>query len=347
MKTTKKKSMEITPEEAMKKLQKIFKERGSKAMEIARKEILTEKIECKKAREALTYFITKYWNDLARPTLLSLACEAVGGDPELTTPIAVPMILISGAIDIHDDIIDKSKAKNGRPTVYGKFGPDIALIVGDMLLVKGLTLLNKAIEKGISPEKMATICDIIKTMFLELGDAEALELQFRRRMDITPEEYLYVVKKKAADVEAHTRISAILGGGSEKEMEALSEYGRLLGMLIILRDDWIDMIDFEESVHRIKRECLPLPLLYALKNPKIRSEINTILAKKKKAKKDAEAILRVVYDTEGFRLYEDLTKNMVGSALSALALLKFKAQGLELFIQAMLPQVNSTGWVLS
>ena len=61
----------------MKELQEIFKKRGSKALEMARKEALQEKIECKEAREALTYFITEYWHDLARPTLLSLACEAI------------------------------------------------------------------------------------------------------------------------------------------------------------------------------------------------------------------------------------------------------------------------------
>jgi geranylgeranyl pyrophosphate synthase len=339
--TKKKKTTDIRPEEAMKQLQKIFKERGTKALEMARKEILQEKIECKEAREALTYFMTEYWNDLARPTLLSLACEAVGGDPELTTPIAVPMILISGALDIHDDIIDQSKTKNGRLTVYGKFGKDIALLVGDALLFKGLTLLNKATQKGISQEKMRKIVTIIKNMFFELGDAEALELQLRGRKDYSPEKYIHVVRKKAADVEAHTRISAILGDGSEKEIEALSEYGRLLGMLIILRDDWIDMVDFKESVHRIKRECLPLPLLYALKNPNTMSKISSILTKKKMTKKDAEAILRTIYNAGVFRQYENFTKKLAQDALSTLTFTK-TTEYLRLFTRAMVPQINRT-----
>jgi geranylgeranyl pyrophosphate synthase len=344
MKAAKKKreNSEISPEEAMKQLQKLFKERGTKALEMARKEMLQEKIDCKEAREAIKYFMTKYWHDLARPTLLSVACEAVGGDPELTTPIAVPMILISGAIDIHDDIIDQSKIKNDKPTVYGKFGKDIALLVGDALLFKGLTLLNEASLRGIPQEKGREIINIMKNMFFELGDAEALELQLRGHKKFPPEKYIHIVKKKAADVEAHTRISASLGGGSKREIEALSEYGRLLGMLIILRDDWIDMIDLEESVHRIKKECLPLPLLYALKNPKIRPEINGILKKKRITKKDAEAILRVIYNSGGFRQYEKLTKKLAQDAFSRLTLMKFRKQELGLFIRAMTPQVNKT-----
>lgn len=333
--------VDISPEEAMNRLQKIFKERGSKALEMARREILQEKVECKEAREALRYFMTKYWKDLARPTLLSLACEAVGGDPELTTPMAVSMILISGAIDIHDDIIDQSKTKNGRLTVYGKFGKDIALLVGDALLLKGLILLNKAMQKGISQEKTTRIMDTIKNMFFELGDAEALELQFQGKSELLPEEYIHVVRKKAADVEAHTRVSAILGGGSDEEVEALSEYGRLLGMLIILRDDWIDMIDLKESVNRIKRESLPLPLLYVLRNPRIRSKIDNIRMKKKIRKKDAVTVLKVTFDAHGFQQYENFTKKLTEKAFSSLSPVK-SAPYLTLLIQAMLPDVNRT-----
>jgi geranylgeranyl pyrophosphate synthase len=291
--------------------------------------------------------MTEYWNDLARPTLLSLACEAIGGNPELTTPIAVPMTLISGGIDIHDDIIDESQTKDNRPTVYGKFGKHIALLAGDALLFKGLTLLNKATQKGIPQAKRRKIIDTVKNMFFELGDAEALELQLRKRRDVSPEEYIHVVKKKAADVEAHTRISAIIGDGSEKEIEALSEYGRHLGMLIILRDDWIDMIDFEESVHRIRNECLPLPLLYALNDPKIRSELDSILTKKKIAKKDAEAVLGIVYNTEGFQQYENLTKKIAKNAFSKLSVVDFDTQNLKLLIRAMLPQTTRTAEFLS
>lgn len=337
-----KRSTEISPEEAMERLQKIFKERGSKPLEMARNEILKEKIESAEAKDALTYFMTEYWNDLARPTLLSLACEAVGGNPELTTQIAVPMTLISGAIDIHDDIIDESKIKDNRPTVYGKFGKDIALLAGDALLFKGLTLLNTSTQKGIAEEKMSKILEIVRNMFFELGDAEALELQLQKSQEVSPEEYIHVVRKKAADVEAHTRISAIIGGGSEEEIEALSEYGRHLGMLVILRDDWIDMIDFEESVHRIKKECLPLPLLHALRNPKTRNRLIKILAKKKIGRRDANAVLSIIYNAKGFQQYENFTKELARNAFAKLSPIKFGRTNLELTVQAMIPQIERT-----
>jgi len=154
MKHTQKKQKNMSQEEVMEEVQKIFRKRGSKALEMARKEVLEEEIECKEVREALKYFMTEYWQDLARPALLSLCCEAVGGDPDATIPVAIPLSLISGGIDIHDDIIDQSTIKDGRPTVYGRFGKDVALLVGDALLFKGLTLLHKSDDKGISAEKL-------------------------------------------------------------------------------------------------------------------------------------------------------------------------------------------------
>jgi geranylgeranyl diphosphate synthase type I len=321
-------------EEMMEQVQKILEERGRKALEMARKTVLEEEIECKEVREALKYFMTEYWHDVARPALLSLACEAVGGDSGITTPIAVPMILISGAIDIHDDIIDQSKIKGSRPTVLGKFGKDIALLVGDALLFKGFTLLHEAVEKGIPAEKVAVIINIIKSSFFELGDAEALELDFRRRLDVTPEEYLRVVRKKAADVEAHTRISAILGGGSKEEIAALGEYGRLLGMIIILRDDWIDMVDFEEISHRIKRECLPLPLLYALQSPKTKSKLSSILFKKTITKRDVKIILDATDESGGLRHTEELMQEIARNARSFVKDLKKNRLALQLLTES-------------
>lgn len=264
------KKADVAPKTAMKELQKIFRKRGSKALEMARKEVLIEKIESQEARQALRYFITKLWQDRSRPSLMSMVCEAAGGDPEQTTSIAVSLSLSSGAMDVHDDIIDQSRSKYGHLTVYGKYGKDIALLVGDALLFKGLTLLSRAMEIDISLDKRRAILDIIKNMFFELGDAEAMELRFRGRLNVTPDRYLRVLRKKAADVEAHTRISAILGCAMPQQIEALGEYGRVLGMLILLRDDWLDIYDIDECLRRIRREALPLPLLYGLHDAKIR-----------------------------------------------------------------------------
>jgi geranylgeranyl diphosphate synthase, type I len=322
-------------EEITEQLQKLLHERGKEGLELARKTILEEKIECKEVKEALKYFMTECWHDVTRPALLSLICEAVGGDPNITTPIAASITLISGATGIHDDIIDQSKIKGSRPTVPNKFGQDIALLVGDALLFKGFTMLYKAIEKGVPAAKIAAISDIINRTFFELGDAEALTLHFRGRIDVTPEEYLRVVRKRSADIEAYTRISAILGNGSKEEIEALGEYGRILGMLAILRDDMIDMLDLDETIHRINKEYLPLVIVYALQNSKLKYQISDLL-KKTTTTKDAKKLTILVDKAEGFNQMHNCMEELTRIAYKQIEKVNFNKNYLELLIRGQL-----------
>ncbi len=329
----------LTQEEMVGQVQRILEERGSKALEMTRQAVLEEKIECKEAREALHYFMTQYWHDRTSPALLSLACEAVGGDLNTVTAFAKPLILIGGAVDIHDDLIDQSKIKDQRPTLYGKFGESIALLVGDALLFKGFSLLYET-YRDISSEKMASIVSNLKDLFFELGDAEALELKFRMRQDVKPEEYLYVVEKKAADLEGLMRIGAIIGDGSEEEIEMLGRYGRMLGMLSILRDDFIDMNYFEEIAHRIKYECLPIPILYALGNPKTNSQIYNILSKKKLTKKNTEELYEIVKDAGGFKQLRKKMEELVNTGKHNLRKIRHCRETLALLLDFMLQELE-------
>jgi len=296
MRTQREKSVR---KETAENIQHIFKEKGEKALQIARELVLKEaqKITSKAGR-ALRYFMDEYGNGVVGPALMSLGCEAVGGNPARTIHAAVPIVLISGSADIHDDIIDMTKIKNGRPTVYGKYGKDLAVLVGDALLLKGL-ITFQSVAEHFSKEEFSKIARILNDAFFELGDAEALETQFRGNLNVTPDEYLKVMWKKAADVEGLFRIGAILGGGAPHDIDVLGSYGRVFGFLSILRDDWIDMIEFQELKHRIKFESLPLPLLYLFEDNVIKSKISPLL-NGKIAKKDLEYVYRTTQESRGF-----------------------------------------------
>jgi len=295
---------------AAEKVKKIFKERGSKVLEEARSSVRRERIECREAREALRYFMS-YWHDTVRPSLLTLACEAVGGDSSVVAPIGRALTLFSGSTDVHDDIIDRTLAKKRRSTVLGRFGGDIALWVGDVLIAKGYTeLFEVLMGLDIPHERKLTIVRLIKDLYFEMGDGEVLELKFRARPDVKPEEYLYVVRKKAADIDLCMRVGAILGGGSEEQVNSLGEYGRLLGTIVFLRDDFEDILDVDMGLNmRIKNESFPLPLLYALEDEDKKREILTILKEEVKGKK-AERLLKLISEARGverlWELFEEL-----------------------------------------
>jgi geranylgeranyl pyrophosphate synthase len=286
-------------EEAAEEVRKLFNERGSKILKEAAASVLREKIECDEVKGALSNFIS-YWRDVVRPSLISLACEAVGGDPSITFPIGNSLTLLSGATDIHDDIIDKTMIKGKRKTVLGAFGGDIALLTGDVLICEGWIELFEGLARlDISLEKKLAIVHTIGGLYCEMCDGEALELRFRARTDVKPDEYLYVVRKKAADVEACMRVGAMLGNGRKEETDALGEYGRLLGMIVLLRDDLEDLLDLDMLNSRIKNESLPLPVLYALENEEKREEILAILKKKEVKGEEAKKLVTLISEAGG------------------------------------------------
>lgn len=293
-------------ERAAEEVRKIFQKRGGKAAEEAVVSVMGEKIECSDAKEALSYFMSN-WRDVVRPSLVSLACEAVGGNPSITAQIGRALSLLSGATDIHDDIIDKTMVKETGQTILGRFGGDISLMAGDALIFKGFEELFEGLARlDIPPEGKLDIVRTVKELYFEMFDGEALELRFRGRTDVEPDEYLYVVRKKAADIEACMRVGAMLGGGSEEQINALAEYGRLLGMIVLLRDDLEDLLDFDIGLNlRIKNESLPLPLLYALKNEEKRGEILSILKKGEVKGENAEKLFTLISEAGGLdKLWE-------------------------------------------
>jgi len=320
-------------ERAAEEVRKLFDERGTRVLEEAAASVLREKIECVEAKEALSHFMSN-WRDVLRPSLISLACEAVGGDPSITAPIGRSLTLLSGATDIHDDIIDKTMMKEKGKTVPGGFGGDIALMAGDALIFEGFVELFEGLARlDISLEKKLAIVHKVKELYFEMFDGEALELRFRARTDVKPDEYLCVMRKKAADIEVPMRVGAMLGNGSEEQINALGEYGRLLGMIALLRDDLEDVLDFNMLNLRIKNESLPLPILYALGGKEKREEILAILKKEEVKEDEAERLSALISEAGGLDKLWALFRNFKAEAIARVKNKKF-----ETILKATVPE---------
>jgi len=295
-------------EKLIEQVQRLLEERSRKALDIAKKEVLQEKMKCKEINDAFEYYAGN-WNDVIHPGLLSIACEAAGGDIDKSIPIQVVMLLLTAAVDIHDDIIDESNTKYGKPTVFARFGKEIALLVGDAFLIKALVLLHK-LEVQFPTGKMDAIWNIIKSRFFEMGDAEALEASLKGNIDVSVEEYSQILKMKASTSEAHMRIGAIVGGAEQGIVDLLGNYGRTLGILIGIREDFIDVFEPEELQTRIRNECLPLPILYAFKNPQTKKIILDYLSKRKISDKDAERIVDIIFEEENVEILRNRVKSL-------------------------------------
>lgn len=305
----------MSPKKSVKQSQIIVAElqkRSKKALEFAKKCILAEKTEYRELRNALEHYVSN-WDDFTHPGLFSLACEAVGGDPDTVVQIQAAIAMMAAAFDIHDDIIDKSEAKHGMPTVFGKFGKDIALLLGNAFMIEGFTLFGKSLRD--SHQEKAKVYETLKMSLFELGNAHALELDLKRRVDVAPEKYVQIVKMKAASIEADMRIGAMLGGGTSAQIEALAKYARTLGMLATLREEFIDVFEIEELNQRISNEYLPIPVLYTIQDKDSRRKIQKLLAKGKVTDNDIDKLIHIVFEARNVKKLKEEIKELALEAV--------------------------------
>jgi len=274
----------------------ILHAKSRKALKKAKELILQEKFRCEKANEALQYYVST-WNDTTRPGVLALAHEVVGGKAEEVVPLQTAMLFIDAAMDIHDDIIDRSIIKGSKETLYGKFGEETALLIGNALLVKGFNYLNKVIEKQpLDRKKM--IMDTVKDFLFKVIDAHVHEAELKQmKWSVDQKKYFHVLEAKAADIEGHMRIGAIFAGGTYHEIKALSRCGKCLGILLLVREDFVDIYEPHELMGRVKYECLPLPVIFVLQNEVYRKEVSEILSKASIDESDIANLVEMVYKT--------------------------------------------------
>ena len=280
----------------MEQVKMLLLERSKSSMEIARQAILQEQFKYQPLGEALRYFMTEIWYNASHPALLSLTCEAVGGDPKATEEIGAAFVLLAGAADIHDDIIDQSLTKEDKPTVFGKYGQDMAIISGNVLWFRGMLQLAEACDKFPRANKEA-ILKYAKEAFFDIGSAEAKEASLRRNIDLEPENYLDIIKMKISVAEAAAKIGVIAGNGTAEQIECLGQYGKTLGTLMTIRDEFVDMYDLEEVRNRFKNECLPLPILYAFQDKALKKEILSIIQKEVFSESELEKIVELVVNS--------------------------------------------------
>ena len=184
--------------------------------------------------------------------------------------------------------------------------------MSDILFFRGFTLLRKTLETQVSVETVIKTLETINEIWFEQSEGEILEVESRGKTNVKTEQSLEKIRMRASELEACTRIGGILGGGTRDEIEALGAYGRLLGMMAILRNELIDMLEFQVLKRRIKQESLPLPLVHALQREKEEKQIQLIslVSKPKLIKEDLYAISKLTDQHGGMKYVANMITKM-------------------------------------
>ena len=261
--------------------------------------------------------VIDYWKEeSSRPAIASLCCEAVGGKPEIADDAGVVFSLAAAATAIHDDIIDKSLHSHFVWTTFGLHGMEKALLVGDLLLVKAWSTLKEVIRNIDKPTRVADIMEAYGLISIQICEAEFLEMSFRKRLDSDLSVREKILWNINADYEACAKTGAILGGGSDEEVSALSGVGRRLGFLLGLKDEVLDCLNIQGNLsQRLQFESVPLPVVYAAKSSSnIQTELQSIIQKDSIDPSEIALILGKCIDAGAFSYVYELAKSNVNEA---------------------------------
>lgn len=168
-----------------------------------------------------------------RPIILVLAAESVGKIDENTFLASCAVEFLHMESIIHDDIIDNEVLRRRKDPFHIKFGYNTSILTGDFVL--GLIL---AISSRLNNARITK--DLATTAML-MSEGEMIEGRLETSEDVTFDDYLKVIEYKTATAfEVAARIGAIISNGTEEQIEALTEYGKNIGIAYQIRDDLLD-----------------------------------------------------------------------------------------------------------
>lgn len=236
---------------------------------------------------------------------------------------AVALELTHNFLLIHDDIIDKSDLRRGKPSMHKmmdnflkgyrniKFsGSDLALVAGDIIYAMAINLFLKINEKKIPKEKaMKKFSEIV----IYTGAGQFLELLYGAKniSRIKKEDIykIYDLKTAYYSFSYPLSLGAVLAGEGEKELQKLFEYGRCLGRAFQIKDDILNLFAREKETGKpaltdLKetKKTILLELAYQKLNPQNKSQINKILGKKHLTAPDLSKLHKIISESESLKL---------------------------------------------
>ncbi len=168
-----------------------------------------------------------------RPIILTLAAECVGKIDENIFSASCAVEFLHMESIIHDDIIDNETMRRQKDPFHIKYGYNTSVLTGDFVL--GIIL---AISSRLNNPRITK--DLATTAML-MSEGEMIESRLETSEDVTFADYLKVIEYKTATAfEVAARIGAIIANATEEQIEALTGYGKNIGIAYQIRDDLLD-----------------------------------------------------------------------------------------------------------
>jgi len=265
-----------------------------------------------------------------RPAVLLLIAGALGARGPAAHRLAAVIEFIHTATLLHDDVVDESDLRRGRPTANAMFGNAASVLVGDFLYSRAFQMM---VEAG-SMRVMSILADATN----RIAEGEVLQLLNIHDPTVDEERYLRVVERKTATLfEAAAQIGAVIAGADDATESRCLRYGASIGTAFQIVDDILDYSGHAEELGKrlgddLREGKVTLPIIYALRGatPKQRDQIERAI---RDGGGDFVQIARVVHETgalEFSRARAEEEARTARSAASALPASEFRVSLLDL-----------------
>ncbi len=169
-----------------------------------------------------------------RPLLTLATAELCGYDGPFDVHLAATVEFIHTATLLHDDVVDESAQRRGRPTANLLYDNKSSVLVGDYLFARSFQLM---VETG-----SLRVLDILANAAATIAEGEVLQLTAARDLRTDEDVYLQVVRgKTAALFSAAAEVGGVIAGAPEPQVKALFAYGDSLGIAFQIVDDLLDL----------------------------------------------------------------------------------------------------------
>ena len=227
-----------------------------------------------------------------RPAFTLLAGKFFGYSLEKLMPVAMALELIHMSSLVHDDVVDASMTRRGRPTVKANWGNIVSVETGDYLFAKSLVLIAKIDH----PE----VARILAEISVEMCQGEIQQIKSSFDVEQNLKQYYYRIKRKTALlISACCRIGALVSGAPRRQVWALGAYGHSLGMAFQIVDDVLDLTakpsEFGKPIGGdLRQGIMTLPMILALKLSQEPSRLQALLGKMDKTDDEVSEAIELI-----------------------------------------------------
>ncbi|MGN7513644.1 MAG: polyprenyl synthetase family protein [Allomuricauda sp.] len=171
-----------------------------------------------------------------RPILTLMTAEAFGGKAKDALDAALAVEMFHNFSLVHDDIMDDAPLRRGKTTVHEKWDVNTGILSGDAMLI-----LSYQFFESYPAETYFKLTKLFSKTALEVCEGQQYDVDFETRDDVTIPEYLKMIEYKTSVlVAAAMKMGAIVANASQKDADAIYEFGRNLGIAFQLQDDYLD-----------------------------------------------------------------------------------------------------------